>query len=284
MVNDNIFRNIASPSGSLAEHAIHFWNFSANNTIERNMIVNCDRGIGFGLGSSPNDGGIIRNNMIYNDGNGLFDDVGIGLESSPNTKVYNNTIFIDYPNAIEYRFTSTTNVDIANNLTNRLIKSRDGGAANLTANYTNALNTWFIDPSQGNLRLNAFYPEAVDAGTDGVNVSMDIDQTPRPQSSSFDIGAHEFQITSVNDMVYPPVDVSTHPNPATNHFSLKSNSKSIFNIEILNLLGQPIIHYNKIRLSPEFMIDTGSWQAGYYICKISEIQSNMNSIHLIVVL
>ncbi|MDX1410414.1 MAG: right-handed parallel beta-helix repeat-containing protein, partial [Saprospiraceae bacterium] len=129
IVRDNVFRDIESPDTTVAEHAIHFWNNSSNNTVERNVIINCDRGIGFGLGSSPNDGGLIRNNMIYNDGAGLFDDVGIGLETSPNTKVYNNTVYIEYPNAIEYRFPATINVEIVNNLTNKLIKSRDGGTA-----------------------------------------------------------------------------------------------------------------------------------------------------------
>lgn len=122
IVRDNIFKNIASPSGSTAEHAIHFWKQCADNIIERNIIINCDRGIGFGLGNDVNNGnlgGIIRNNMIYNNGLGIFNDVGIGLEYSPNTKVYNNTIYIAYQNAIEYRWGATTNVNIANNLTNR---------------------------------------------------------------------------------------------------------------------------------------------------------------------
>ncbi len=35
-----------------------FWDDSAHNIVERNIIINGDRGIGFGLGSSGNDGGI----------------------------------------------------------------------------------------------------------------------------------------------------------------------------------------------------------------------------------
>ncbi|MEM9545452.1 MAG: hypothetical protein AAGA77_05740 [Bacteroidota bacterium] len=191
IVQDNIFKYIASPSGSVAEHAIHFWNSSSDNIIERNVIFNCDRGVGFGLGTSANDGGIIRNNMIYNDGSGLFDDVGIGLETSPNTKVYNNTIQIEYQNAIEYRFASTTNVDIANNLTNKIIKSRNGGQATVYSNNTDALISWYIDPNEGDLRLNANIPSVVDMGTNIADIVYDLDRYARPPAT-IDIGAHEY--------------------------------------------------------------------------------------------
>lgn len=208
MVNDNIFKNIASPSEFTAEHAVHFWRTGSNNTVERNVIINCDRGIGFGLGNDVDNGivgGIIRNNMIYNDGNHPFDDVGIGLEHSPDTKVYNNTIYLAaYPRAIEYRWAATTNVQITNNLTNQSITSRNGGQATLTTNYTNAASSWFVNPSLGDLRLNTNNTTVVNQGTSLSEVAGDIDQTPRPQGAAFDIGAYEYVEENVVEDCPPP--------------------------------------------------------------------------------
>lgn len=166
IVRDNTFKNIRSPEQQVAEHAIHFWNNSEGTIVERNKIINCDRGIGFGLGSSRHDGGVIRNNMIFNDGTGVKDDVGIGLESAPGAKVYNNTIYFDgaYPNAIEYRFAATTNVEIYDNLTNALILSRDKGTATLSHNYIEAKKSWFSDPNNGMLALNGRQPDELGAG------------------------------------------------------------------------------------------------------------------------
>lgn len=193
IVRDNYFEDIASPHTALAEHAVHFWDNSADNLVERNMIVNCDRGIGFGLGSSANDGGVIRNNMIYNDGQDNYHDVGIGLETSPNTKVYHNTVVVAYQNAIEYRFSATTNVEIENNLTNQPITSRNGGQANVGVNLTNAQNAWFVNVGGGDLHLNSGLLPAVDQGTNlAGQVDMDIDQMGRPLGPAYDIGADEF--------------------------------------------------------------------------------------------
>jgi len=270
VVSDNIFKNIASPSGSVAEHAVHFWNNSADNTIERNIIINCDRGIGFGLGSSPSDGGIIRNNMIYNDGTRPFNDVGIALETSPNTEVYNNTIYIEYQNAIEYRFVETINVEISNNLTNKLIKARNGATANVTSNYTTAPIAWFENPTTGDLRLNANIALVVDAGITIGNVTMDIDQTLRPLSASYDIGAHEYLGSAgINDVENSTSKIIAFPNPATSSFTLKSTVSSIANVTIYNVLNQKIASFEDQQLSSELVINTSEWQAGVYFCQIS---------------
>jgi len=73
-------------------------------------------------------------------------DVGIGLENSSNTEVYNNTVYTPfYPNSIEYRFSRSQGIAIFNNLTNAIIISREGGAAVLQGNVTNAQANWFVN-------------------------------------------------------------------------------------------------------------------------------------------
>ena len=197
VVRNNTFNNIRSPEqgdGSrTAEHAVHFWNNSANPTIENNTIINCDRGIGLGLGSSSCSGGLIRNNMIYGDNHGRKSDVGIGLETATNIKVYNNTIFFDhsYANAIEYRYPASTGNEIINNLTNKRILSRDGGATIVRNNITNAISSWFTNTSTGNLHLHGNIASVVDAGETLSEVETDIDCEDRTIDGQNDIGADE---------------------------------------------------------------------------------------------
>jgi hypothetical protein len=138
----NTFKNIASPSIHVAEHAIHFWRKSANITVVNNVIENCDRGIGFGLGdniANQTVGGLIETNIIKSSNpSHKFADAGIILEASPNVQIINNVVWIEgsYPRAIEYRFPTTKNVIIQNNITNKSISSRDGGQAKLIDNET----------------------------------------------------------------------------------------------------------------------------------------------------
>jgi hypothetical protein len=193
-IRGNTFRNIASPSRHIAEHAIHVWG-TRNITVERNLIIDCDRGIGFGMGPERSvRGGMIRNNVILHSANAHpFADVGIILESSANIDVLNNTIFQEhaYLRAIEYRFTGTRGGRVINNLTNRAIASRDGGFADISHNFTRATASMFAQAATGDLRLNASVAGVVDSGLSLAEVDTDFDGRPRPLGAGHDIGAFE---------------------------------------------------------------------------------------------
>ncbi|MEP7702664.1 right-handed parallel beta-helix repeat-containing protein [Paraglaciecola sp. 25GB23A] len=150
-VKHNTFRNIASPSNHVAEHAIHFWNNTEHTLVDQNIIINCDRGIGFGLEGRPTLGGTISNNLIIHSNNQHpYADAGIIIEESPNTLVKNNKILLlhDYPNAIEYRFSNTTNVTISENLTNKAIRRRNGAQATVNNNQRSNLISDFLSDEQ----------------------------------------------------------------------------------------------------------------------------------------
>lgn len=195
VVRNNTFRDIISPSNSVAEYAVHFWNDSSNNLVENNVIINCDRGIGFGLNSRGNTGGTIRNNMIYHAANkGSYADTGIAIHNSPNTQIHNNTVYMEhgYPNAIEYRFSGTTNASIVNNLTNKTIRNLDGASASLSSNITNASSGWFVNVGSGDLHLDSPVSQVVDQGQTISGLNRDIDGDVRPQGAGYDIGADEY--------------------------------------------------------------------------------------------
>jgi hypothetical protein len=181
------FKNIYSPENALSEGAIHFWSNSEGTISENNTIINCDRGIMYGLDGSPHLGGVIRNNMIH-----VTRDVGVYLCYAKDAKVYNNTVFtdVDYPNSIEYRFEQTSNCDIVNNLTNKAIASRNNADANVENNVTIALADWFVNASAANLHLNKNIESVVDKAIDLEEITIDFDGDNRPTGAS-DVGADE---------------------------------------------------------------------------------------------
>src|SRR3989442_12105778 len=49
IIRDNVFRNLVAPRGGSAGPAVLMWNHSSNTVTERNLFINCARGIAYGL-------------------------------------------------------------------------------------------------------------------------------------------------------------------------------------------------------------------------------------------
>ncbi len=186
-VSNCIFKNIQTNDNSLTEGGIHFWNNSDGTIVENNIILNCDRGIMFGMDNSPHHNGIIRNNMVI-----VTKDVGIYLCYAEQAKVYNNSIFNvgDYQNSIECRFESSTGCKIANNLTNKAISLRNNASAEILNNVTSAGQNWFVNVSAGDLHLKNTQADVTDQAIDLQEVPTDFDGEIRMEGNS-DIGADE---------------------------------------------------------------------------------------------
>jgi hypothetical protein len=181
--------------GGLAEHAIHMWDAEdgGGHVLERNTIANCARGIGLGLVAEVHDT-IIRNNMVFSEHAGSSEhDVGIVIERAHDTRVEHNTVYYAspdaYANAIEFRWSSTANVTLANNLTNGRVQPRDGATATLEGNVTDAEASDFVDAARGDLHLARCDLDGIAGAGASSAVSDDVDGEPRDTPP--DVGADE---------------------------------------------------------------------------------------------
>jgi hypothetical protein len=194
--SDNSFEGIKGRTGG-GRAAIFIWVRSRRVMVERNIIVNCDRGVAFGnpgrstantVGERPAYviDGAIRNNFIA-DGS----DCGIELWYADRIKVSHNTIWRperNWSRGIRVG-TGTRHTDIVNNLVHGEIRL-EGGEAELRANLAGRLEGYFIDPASGNLALTRAATGAIDQGVSLPEVAKDIRQ--RARTSRPDLGAWEF--------------------------------------------------------------------------------------------
>jgi PKD repeat protein len=216
VVRNNVFQNITTTNplttvagGALAGPAVLFWNGSKSPTVVANTFLYCQREVAFGLSdpssiTNDNSGGLIANNFIHRSG-GQHGDVAIGVWNSPSSEVANNTVILngDYPNAVEYRFATTTGVKVLYNLTDAAITARDGATATVTGNVTNAQAAWFVNAGAGDLHLTAAATGAIGKGQALSEVSTDYDGQVRPASGADDVGADQYQAAA--QTAGPPV-------------------------------------------------------------------------------
>lgn len=192
--------HVASAGGVGA--AITFWQGGSSNLIEKNVIINCRKGIEIGIGDG---GGIdgptcVRNNWVYRGASEVGGDTGILVNDSPSTKVYNNTVILNDtfqpwgPGVtMEYRFDGSTSLEMINNLSDGMIWERTTGLLpTLVSNVLTAETSWFVDAGNYDLHLDVSADEAIDRGISLSDVTEDIDGDIRPHNAACDIGADEF--------------------------------------------------------------------------------------------
>jgi hypothetical protein len=217
VIRDNLIEGFWCASG-LSEHGIHLWRGCRDTLVERNVLVDNARGIGFGLAESgeartyPDNpcpsanggyvdhyGGIIRNNFVFANRTELFAspdgfDCGICLWQACGAQALHNTVVsTDSPfSSIEWRF-SNTNVEIKNNLVSHNLRDR-GGTSVVEGNLENTPLSVFVDGPGGDLHLIPSAAIAIDQVAPLPEVFDDIDGDARPIGPASDIGADEYGI------------------------------------------------------------------------------------------
>ncbi|MBX3275903.1 MAG: hypothetical protein KF729_36935 [Sandaracinaceae bacterium] len=213
-IRDNVIRGFWCDNGDLSEHGIHFWRGGRDTLVERNLLVDNARGIGFGLGmpgpgrtyddapcagiaSAEHYRGVIRNNVVLGLRDALFDspsgmDLGIGLESACDAVVVHNTVAsLRAPfSSIEWRWPASR-ARVINNLATGRLRPRDGASAEQTTNLENASAGTFEDLAGASARLAAGAADALGRGdAEGVTLAP-TDFAGETRGNPPDLGALE---------------------------------------------------------------------------------------------
>lgn len=233
VIRDNLVEGFWCDNG-LSEHGIHLWRGCRDTLVERNVLKENARGIGFGLAESGdartyNDnpcptanggyvdhyGGIIRNNFVFASDTGLFAseygfDCGICLWQACGAQIFNNTVASTQApfSSIEWRF-DNTDVELRNNLVSHNLRDRSGTAV-LSNNLENAPLSLFVDGVNGDLHLLSTAVSAIDQATTLAAVTDDVDGDTRPYGPAPDLGADELDAPPFQPInwVYLPLTLS----------------------------------------------------------------------------
>jgi hypothetical protein len=195
-ISDNLFLNIKGRHGG-ARGAIFIWVRSKNITVERNAIINCDRGISLGNPSGSTNyvpgqehirDSLIRNNIIV-----PGPDAGIELWWAENVRIYNNTIWRADASGPGLRGGMEAWPIKQIVVTNNLVRGSNqlAGGVTLHNNLFGPIMGLNIGNEAGIFHLSGRVDEAVDRGIPLAEASDDF--TGHPRKNTPDIGACEFK-------------------------------------------------------------------------------------------
>ena len=163
----------------------------SNNTYRYNIIhdngqtisANSADGILLGSGSSS----LAYGNVIYKNSRGAGISINYGCTGC---KAWNNTVYANGAGIIVGASASSSN--IRNNIIygNASAITNNGIGTSLSNNLTT--DPKFVSEANYEFRLQSTSP-AINAGISILEVTTDIDGTPRPQGTAYDIGAYEYR-------------------------------------------------------------------------------------------
>jgi hypothetical protein len=198
VIRDNKWYRIRGPADQTGP-TILFWSGSSDTIVERNLLVDCYRGIAFGNPSHAgidHTGGFVRNNMIYSS---LPHDVAIEMTRAQGWLVAFNSALLLAPEVgltwgMEARFPESEGM-FANNLLNMEIwNNRDGADGGMVSNIDHAQASWFINPSYGDLHIRPNVTGVIDKASSSPGIEDDYDGDSRPWGAAADIGADEVTV------------------------------------------------------------------------------------------
>jgi len=287
-VRNSVFKNIRPHPDHVADAdgcgaAITFWQGGAQNLVEKNLIINCRKGIEFGISDNTGvSGGIIKNNIIYRDAAEVGGDNGIMINDSPDSKVFNNTVILNATfdpwsngigKTIEYRFDGSTNLQIRNNLSDGQIWERTAGLnPSITQNISNAKLSWFKDPANSDLHLKATAADVIDHGSALSDVADDIDGEPRPGGTGYDIGADEYYQTAVKPFTGKKSNSGYHILFKAGSLHYYIQQITTVNIRLFNAAGKKICAF-----------EPGRQQKGWHSVSLSENNITYGVYYLILI-
>lgn len=227
IVRANTIRDFQKGAGDQTSYGAFMKSGGNGGLFERNLVIcslNTTDGVRVGLSfggggtdarycapafdaATPCDvehkGGTMRNNIIVN-----CTDVGIYLNRSQNTKIFNNTLIAT--SGVDFRFDTTSGVATANVVSSQ-IRMRDGGTFTGTDNIMNVSDNDFaamyLDPLKGDLRKKGDLSKLIGKGT---SLVVTDDYCGRARIDTPDLGALEHSLGDC-DTMKPPLVGTAEP-------------------------------------------------------------------------
>jgi hypothetical protein len=195
-ISDNVFLNIQGRTRE-GRGAVFLWHETEDCIVERNIIIDCDKGVSLGNSYMPKGRGvklharrcIVRNNFITRAPEG-----GVEAANTAGCKIYNNTIQ-DPKNRMRRLVRilgASDGLVVAGNIfSGPKPRNESKGKVTIENNLVKDITAAFSDPAAGNLHLKTPLPEVVDQAKKLAEVTEDIDGAKRGPKP--DLGADEIE-------------------------------------------------------------------------------------------